>query len=169
MKARYHNDKIETYTTKPKWIIDVRTNKRFDGGYQFCSDEFELMQLFREVELPTLLDNQHYSEVKKRVKDDYFEFYCDAIDNPILPPIFNSNLCLDDMFKLFEARIVGDTAFAARNAAFVELIKRQGFKGIYDMSQAMLNITHLFSQPEYDEFFAIFQKQGINLNDYKTE
>jgi hypothetical protein len=170
MKARIHpiTKQIETYTIKPKWIIDVRNNQRFNGGYPFCSDEFELMQCFVTVIDAELGENQHYSEVKKRVINDVVEFYRDAVDNPPMPIIFDSNLCLDDMFKLFENRIVGDTAFSARNAAFIELIKRQGFKGIYDISQAMLKITKLFSQTEYDAFFAIFEKQGIDLNDYKT-
>lgn len=107
MKARIHpiTNQIETYETKPKWIIDVRNNQRFNGGYQFCSDEFELMQGFKTVIDAELGENQHYSEVKKRVVNDVVEFYRDAVDNPIIIPPFDTREAKDKIDALFGTKV----------------------------------------------------------------
>ena len=79
--------------------------------------------------------------------------------------MFNSDLCLDDLFEQFHSKIITNTEFAARNASIIELIKRKGFKGLNEVSKELKQIG-ILDETEYQTFLSIFSKQNIDITTY---
>ena len=164
MKARKINGIIESYITKPIYVTDLITGNRVDG-WQYASDEEELLQGFKTVIEPIITDIQCFGSVIQR-EDGVFEL--EVLDSRIFELqtpelLFNSKQAIETLFPYFQHEMYDKDGAVS---LIMNLIQYGGAFRAIAMKIDYMHTTNQINDAGYQYFLAVFEDQNINLLSY---
>lgn len=135
------------------------------SGLQYASYQKLEGLGFRIVKEATLKDNQHLGSVYE--KDG--EFYQDAIDNPVIEPVFNSRELKEKVGELFAQKGLD---FQVNYPVIMDNMKDapiqmeyKNYKNLKDYSY-VYKLSGIITDTEFTAFRKIFSDAGFNLENY---
>lgn len=162
MIAIRYNDKNYSFSSKESTQNFCLKELKFAGNVNYTTDEEFAALGFQTVIDEVCNENQHLGDL------EYIDgkFYRFAVDNPILPPVFDIHKFKEDIKTEYgDRRIVLAQYWGAINDNLKTPMEDRHYTELKSLGYGLKQIGAI-NQSDLDKFILCFANQGINLNNY---